>query len=141
MSKENNVENKDLNATFGNTMLYEDFFSKGKLNYNNMKALKIIKEVSEFKNKYFTNNFYWVDESNYENLQNIGISLGCLCYTGKMEIIKWHEGFKNIGFRTYERNKGITTFQKEAFLLGGKTATSYEEMIEDYKKLILLIEA
>lgn len=106
-----------------------------------MKALKIIKEVTEFKNKYFTNNFYWVDESNHEHLQNIGISLGCLCHTGKEEVIKWHEGLKNIGFRTYERNKRITMFQKEAFLLGNETATSYEEIIEDYKKLLLAIEA
>lgn len=89
----------------------------------------------EFKQKYFTNNFYWVNEKNYSQLQEIGIEIGCLCHTGKKEIIAWHEGFKNLGFRTYERNNNVTVFQKEAFLSGNETATDFNEMIEYYSKL------
>lgn len=94
-----------------------------------------ISKVVEFKNKYFTNNFYWVDDSNYEKLQEIGLELGCLNPSGEISIIKWHDGFKNLGFRTYERNKGVTIFQKEAFLLHNETATDYEEMLKEYALL------
>jgi len=86
----------------------------------------------EFKKKYFTNNFYWVTKQNYEQLQKIGIEFGCLCHTGKKEIIDWHDGFKNLGFRTYEKNNNITQFQKEPFLLCVEEATSFEEMLKDY---------
>lgn len=87
---------------------------------------------SEFKQKYFTNNFYWVDENNYRQLQEIALEVGCLCHTGKKEIINWHEGFKNLGFRTYEKNDNVTVFQKEPFLLHTEKATNYDEMINAY---------
>jgi len=87
---------------------------------------------AEFKQKYFTNNFYWVDESNYKVLQEIALSVGCLCHTGKHEIIEWHDGFKNLGFRTYERNGGVTFFQKEPFLQQNEKATDYKNMLLDY---------
>lgn len=90
---------------------------------------------SEFKQKYFTNNFYWVNEKNYEKLQQIGIEVGCLCHTGDTSIIKWHEGFKNLGFRTYEKNNNITIFQKEPFLLHTEKATDYDKMIKAYSEL------
>ena len=91
--------------------------------------------MQDFKDKYFTNNFYWVDESNYLELQKIGIKLGCLCHTKKPEIINWHEGFVNLAFRTYEKNDNITVFQKEPFLCGNEKATSFNEMIYEYKLL------
>ena len=72
-------------------------------------------EKKEFKQKYFTNNFYWVNKENYKRLQEIALEVGCLCHTGKAEIIEWHEGFKNLGFRTYEKNNNVTVFQKESF--------------------------
>ena len=102
-----------------------------------MEALTKIQKIVNFKNKYFTNNFYWVNENNYKQLQEIAITFGCLLHTGKKETIQWHEGFKNIAFRTYERNKGITVFQKEAFLSERETATSFDEMLTDFKKLLL----
>jgi hypothetical protein len=86
----------------------------------------------EFKYKYFFNNFYWVNENNYKKLQLIGIEMGCICHTGKTEIIDYHDGFKNLGFRT---SNNITKFQKECFLLSTDVATNYEEMIKDYNKL------
>jgi hypothetical protein len=89
----------------------------------------------EFKQKYFTNNFYWVDVSNYKELQNIGIEFGCLNPSGKKSLINWHDGFQNLGFRTCDNRP--TKFQKECFLLHNEKATSYEEMINDYKKLKL----
>lgn len=89
----------------------------------------------EFKKKYFTNNFYWVNSDNYKKLQEIGIEVGCKCHTGKSEIIEWHEGFKNLGFRTYENNNNVTVFQKEPFLLDGEQSSPYYEMISDYEKL------
>jgi len=37
----------------------------------------------KFKEKYFTNNFYWVNKDNYQRLQQIALGVGCLCHTGK----------------------------------------------------------
>ena len=99
---------------------------------------ELISKVAQFKNKYFTNNFYWVNESNYKKLQEIGVELGCLNPNGTTSIIEWHDGFKNLGFRTYESNNFITRFQKEAFLISGKSATDYEEMLTEYELLAQL---
>ena len=91
--------------------------------------------LQEFKKKYFTNNFYWVYESNYMQLQNIGIEVGCLCHTGEKVIIEFHKGFNNLGFRTYKKNNNVTVFQKEHFLVQNEKATSYEEMMINYNRL------
>ena len=99
------------------------------------KKYRIIKKKEEFKQKYFSNNFYWVDKSNYKQLQEIALKVGCLCHTGKNEIINWHEGFTNLGFRTYEKNNNITIFQKEPFLLHTEKATDYSEMINSFREL------
>ena len=53
----------------------------------------------------------------------------------KAEIIEWHEGFKNLGFRTYEKNNNVTVFQKEPFLLNNQTATDFNEMLIEYSNL------
>lgn len=95
------------------------------------------RDTQSFKEKYFTNNFYWVNEGNYEQLQSIALEVGCLNPLGDKSIIQWHEGFKNLGFRTYERNNNVTKFQKEPFLLGGETATNFDEMIKDYESLFV----
>ena len=87
----------------------------------------------QFKLKYFTDNFYWVNKYNYKKLQEIGFEMGCLNPNGEKSIIEWHEGFKNLGFRTYKKNKFTTYFQKEAFLIGGKKATDYNQMLLDYE--------
>ena len=87
-----------------------------------------------FKQKYFTNNFYWVNEYTYKELQEIAIEFGCLCHTGKKDIIEWHKGFSNLGFRTYEKNNNVTVFQKEPFLVSTEKSTSYSEMMKDYIK-------
>jgi len=92
-------------------------------------------DLKEFKQKYFTNNFYWVNKENYKQLQEIGIKVGCLNPLKETNIIDWHEGFKNLGFRTYERNNNITVFQKEPFLLHNEKATNFNEMVESYNKL------
>lgn len=89
----------------------------------------------EFKSKYFTNNFYWVEKLNYSQLQLIGLEFGCLCHNGKKEIINWHEGFKNLCFRTYEKNNNVTVFQKEPFLSRNETATDVYEMLNKYLEL------
>lgn len=87
----------------------------------------------EFKLKYFTNNFYWVNNKNYKQLQEIGLDFGCFSPIGDVSIIEWHDGFNNLGFRTY--GSSPTRFQKECFLVDGDTATSFEDMIKDYKSL------
>lgn len=84
----------------------------------------------EFKQKYFFDNFYWINKENYKKLQEIAIEMGCICHTGSAEIIEWHEGFNNLGFRTYNNN--VTVFQKEAFLLHNQTATDFNEMLIAY---------
>lgn len=98
-----------------------------------------IMRAKEFKQKYFTNNFYWVNKENYKRLQEIALELGCLCHTGKAEIIEWHEGFNNLGFRTYEKNNNVTVFQKEAFLLHNHTATDFNEMLSAYENIANLV--
>jgi len=92
-------------------------------------------EEKEFKEKYFTNNFYWVNESNFLELQRIGLEVGCLCFTMEKETIDWNWSVKNLGFRTYERNGNITVFQREPFLLENETATDYDKMIVEYNNL------
>lgn len=89
----------------------------------------------QFKIKYFTDNFYWVNKDNYKKLQEIGVEMGCLNPSGKESLIGWHEEFRNLGFRTYKKNKFVTYFQKEPFLIGGKKATDYNQMLLDYEKL------
>lgn len=86
----------------------------------------------DFKDKYFTNNFYWVNEENYLQLQEIGIEMGCVNPNGESSLINWHEGFHNLGFRTKD---GTTKFQKECFLVHNQTATNYTEMLEDYYEI------
>ena len=87
----------------------------------------------EFKKKYFTNNFYWVNEKNHKQLQDIGIEFGCLNPLGYPGKIQWHEGFNNLGFRP--NGDHPTKFQKEGFLSDKESATSFEEMLDDYKDL------
>jgi len=87
----------------------------------------------EFKAKYFTNNFYWVTPYNHKRLQEVGIELGCVNPSGNKSMIEWHDGFKNLGFRTRDENNGVTKFQKEPFLVHNHTATSFAEMIENYE--------
>ena len=94
--------------------------------------------LQEFKQKYFTNNFYWVNENNHQQIQEIALEVGCLCHTMKKDTIKWHEGFKNLGFRTYEKNNNVTVFQKEPFLLHTETATNFDEMLKDYESVVIL---
>lgn len=86
----------------------------------------------DFKEKYFTDNFYWVNEDNYKQLQEIGVEIGCVNPNGDSSIINWHEGFHNLGFRTAN---GITKFQKECFLGYNQTPTNYNEMLENYDKI------
>jgi hypothetical protein len=96
-------------------------------------------DLKEFKQKYFTNNFYWVNENNHQQLQEIALKVGCLCHTMKKDIIKWYKGFVNLGFRTYEKNRNITVFQKEPFLIHNENATNFDEMFTDYQRLKILI--
>jgi len=92
-----------------------------------------ISNESNFKATYFTNNFYWIDKENYEILQKIGLEMGCVDPSLNKSTIKWHDGFKNLGFRSYKRNNYITKFQKEPFLLHNEKATDFEQMMIDYK--------
>lgn len=92
-------------------------------------------ERQKFKDKFFTNNFYWVNKENYLKLQEIGLKVGCLCHTGKTQIIEWHDGFKNLGFRTRPENNNVTMFQKECFLVHNQTATNYDEMLNAWNAI------
>ncbi len=92
-------------------------------------------DFREFKRKYFTNNFYWVNKDNYKLLQLISIKVGCICHNGEKTIIEHHESFTNLAFRTYEKNGGVTVFQKEPFLMHNEKATNFNEMLCDYEKL------
>ena len=87
----------------------------------------------EFKQKYFTNNFYWINFNNYQTLQAIGVEFGCLNPVGTTSIIQWHDDFYNLGFRTVGNKP--TKFHKECFLLAGKKATSFDNMLNDYKQI------
>lgn len=87
----------------------------------------------DFIEKYFTNNFYWINADNFKKLQEIGIEMNCVNPIGEKTIIDLHDGFVNLGFRT---KNGITKFQKECFLVHGQTATDYNEMISAYESLL-----
>ena len=86
----------------------------------------------DFINKYFTDNFYWINKDNFKKLQEIAIEMNCVNPIGNKSIIDLHDGFVNLGIRTKD---GITKFQKECFLVYGKEATNYGEMISDYETL------
>jgi len=89
----------------------------------------------EFKAKYFTNNFYWINESNYKQLQEIALEIGCLCHTMKSEMIEWHTGFRNLGFNPHRENPDLIVFQKRDMLMYNQTATKFDEMVRDYNCL------
>jgi len=89
-------------------------------------------KLEEFKAKYFTNNFYWINKHNCEGIQMIGLEVGCLLHTGEKDFITWEEGITNLGYRT---KGGQTYCQRECFLAGGKKATDTGKMIADYKEL------
>lgn len=120
----------------------QDFFLKRIMNRLNLEhqgqveadgrtiRLKVSKDG--FIKRFFRNNFYWVDEDNYKTLQEISLEIGCLCHTGEKEIIEWHKGFNNLGFRT--RGNQIY-FQKEPFLTNRESSTSYQNMLVYYKQL------
>lgn len=85
-----------------------------------------------FIEKYFTDNFYWVNANNFKKLQEIAIEMNCVNPNGEKSIIDLHDGFTNLGIRT---KNGISKFQKECFLVYGKTATDYDEMISSYETI------
>jgi hypothetical protein len=85
-----------------------------------------------FIDKYFTDNFYWINKDNFKKLQEIAIEMNCVNPNGDKSIIDLHNGFNNLGFRT---KKGITKFQKECFLVHNQKATDYNEMIANYETL------
>lgn len=90
--------------------------------------------VAEFKDKYFTHNFYWVTEDNHIALQVIGLEMGCLCHNGKRTTIPWYEGFTNLGFRT-NTTTDTTMFQIEHCIPHTEQITDYDAMLSDYKGL------
>jgi hypothetical protein len=93
------------------------------------------KELIEFKQKYFTNNIYWVNEHNCKTIQAIAMEVGCLCHTMKPEFIEYHDGFQCLGFRTYEKNNNATVFQKEPFVLAHEKASDYKSMVKEYSAI------
>jgi len=50
-------------------------------------------------------------------------------------LVAYATGFKNLGFRTYEKNNNVTVFQKEPFLMHNQTATNFDEMLKDYENV------
>jgi len=89
-----------------------------------------------FKEKYLTDSFFFIkNEKQASQLQEIAIEMGCLCHTGKPEIIEWHEGFKNLMFWA----KGEKTFfQKISFFLPGSSygdPVSWESFMDDYNRI------
>lgn len=98
--------------------------------------------LKEFKSKYFTNNFYWVDENNFEKLQEIAFSVGCRWCTKDKKIIKWISEVSkdkfphnNLAFRTTLENDNITQCQAEPFLSYKEEATDFDKMLKDYKNI------
>lgn len=68
-------------------------------------------DKKEFKKWFFTDNHYNVNSKNCVEIQEIGLEMGCLCHTGKREMLEWRRGFKGLGFRT--DSNGQTFFQQE----------------------------
>jgi hypothetical protein len=80
----------------------------------------------DFINKYFMDNFYWINKYNFKKIQEITTEMNCVNPNGEKSIIALHDGFNNLGIRT---KNGIAKFQKECFLIYEKEATNYSEMI------------
>jgi uncharacterized protein (DUF1919 family) len=59
----------------------------------------------QFKDEYFSNSFYWVNEKNFEKIQEIGFSLG----------IKWHTGESDLTRFDKWPHKNIVAFKHKGF--------------------------
>ena len=88
----------------------------------------------EFKKKYFTDNFYWVDSNTSEPLQKIGLEMDCVTSIGDSSIIEWHSGIVNLTYRTRQEGKP-TVCQRQDFLSHTEKATSFVDMARDYSTL------
>jgi len=87
----------------------------------------------EFKEKWLDDSFHWVDEFNFEKLQEILQSFGFKCHTGN-GTIGWHDGFKNIQTFKPDEWHNFEYYQKSDFWHRDASygeAKDYEKMIED----------
>lgn len=56
----------------------------------------------QFKDKYLTNAFFWINKENHLKIQEILQEFGIKCHAGK-GFINWHDNFKNLV--TFEPDK------------------------------------
>lgn len=92
----------------------------------------------EFKEKYLTNAFYWVNEDNYLKLQDIFQEFGIKCHTGNHNLIGWHEGFKNLVTFPPDKWHDFEYYQKvDCWFPNARYGEpkDYELMLSEYDKL------
>jgi hypothetical protein len=94
---------------------------------------------AEFKEKYLSNNFFWVSsEEQADKIQSIMLEFGLRCHTGDKSKIKWHEGFKNIVAFPRDKFHDFEYFQKVDVCLRNASygePVNYEAFLSDYNSL------
>lgn len=93
--------------------------------------------LTQFKIKYFTYSFYWVDESNYETLQRIAQNMGLDNHLRDGEIWKFiiskHEVQRNlVMFPTGYYQSTLWHIPDHEY----GDPVDYEKMLEDYRNII-----
>ena len=67
--------------------------------------------IGEFKNKYLKNAFFWVNENNCLEIQEVMMKCGFYPHTGTTPI-KWHKGFRNLVTFEPDKNHKHWYYQK-----------------------------
>ena len=86
----------------------------------------------EFKAKYFTYSFYWVDEYNFRHLQALALKLGLTWHTGCRKISNWKQGINNLVMFPQGHFQRVTCYFPDAEY--GKPV-DFEQMLSDYRHI------
>jgi len=92
----------------------------------------------EFKEAYLDNAFFWVNENNYLELQDILQEFGIKCHIGGNNLIGWHDGFKNLVTFPADQFHNFEYYQKvDCWLPNTRYGEpkDIEKLISEYNKL------
>jgi len=94
----------------------------------------------EFKEKYLTNSFYWVNQHNHQTLQLIFKEFDIHCHMGvdKEMLITWHDTFKNLVTFPKDQWHNFEYYQKSDMWIPNiryGEPKNYSEMIYEYNLL------
>ena len=96
-----------------------------------------IMKLHEFKEKYLKNAFFWVNQENHIEIQEIMMKCGFYPHTGHTPI-KWHEGFKNLVTFPPDKNHNHWYYQKADMWIPNARygePVNIESFFADYKTI------